>query len=503
MMTNIDFSAEREKDNTIADLFSKANIGFGTVIPFNIDCDRYMNVKTKAVTNKMSMTRHNASREHFLHGCDGEVKGLAAYVPAYTYGIFLILQLVLSVFGNILVCLAIIRFHHLRTLTNSFIFSLAVTDLLTPFARVLSIAIAMFRQQWVFGCVWCQLSSVLGVFLCASSIMHLCAISIERFIVIRWPLRQHHFLTKKRVTVGLVNIWITALVLSLFPYFGIVHLAFNAELLDCEISWNKNPEMAVLLTCFFFLLPLLLITVTYYYIFQEVKVQTKKISSLQITQSPDNGKERKVTISSKLRIGRILRQELKAVKIIVVVIGLFFGLWSPLFVVTSIRAYAPDTVSGDVQRFAFALAYLNSGCNWIVYSIMNKEFRAVFKRMLFPVYSCFSKRTRHSTAQVGYDLPDACARSAVSVKSKPSTSGSLAQIRAQAPANNINNNFLAATPKHVPVKVAEKDRQGSAAKKDRQGSTAEEDRQDSSAEEYFQGSTLEHRDQLEVTKSQT
>ena len=323
-----------------------------------------------------------------LYGCNGEVKGAAAIAESYGYAIFLLFQLLLSVFGNSLVCVAIMRFSHLQTLTNSFIFSLGITDLLTPFVRVLFIAISMLRLEWVFGCFWCQLSSVLGVFLCSSSIMHLCAISVERFIVIRWPLQQHLLITKKRVSFVLVNIWLLSLLFSLFPFFGVVKMTFNVELLDCEIYWTESPEMAVLLACVFFLLPFLLMSITYYYIFLEVKIQSRKISAFQLTHHSSAKPRRKSTVMSRLRINRVLREELKAVKTIIVVIGLFFVLWVPFFAVTSVRAYRPESVSGPVQRLAFAMAYANSSCNWVVYSIMNKELRKAFKKMVPTLFRC-------------------------------------------------------------------------------------------------------------------
>ena len=351
-----------------------------------------------------------------LHGCDGEVKGVASAAESYAYAVFLLLQLLLSVFGNTLVCVAIIRFSHLQTLTNTFIFSLGITDLLTPFVRVLFTAVAMLRLEWIFGCFWCQLSSVLGVFLCASSILHLCAISVERFIVIRWPLRQHFLITKKRVVSVLVNIWVAALLCSLFPYFGIVKLTFNAELLDCEIYWMENPGMAVILACVFFFLPFLLMSVTYYYIFLEVRTQTRKISALQISQPEPDQTERKSAASSRIRTTRILREELKAVKTIVVVMGLFFGLWLPFFAITSVRAYRPENISGPVQRLAFAMAYSNSSCNWIVYSIMNKELRKAFKKMLSPFLCCRWPQRRVTTRQIHPHVPEMQARSDASMK---------------------------------------------------------------------------------------
>ena len=313
-----------------------------------------------------------------MYGCKGEVETTFPIAERLAYGIFLVLQLILSTFGNLLVCISIIRFRSLRTLSNAFIVSLAITDLLTPPARVLYIAISILSKKWIFGCFWCTFSSVLGVFLCASSIMHLCAISVERFITIKWPLRYQNWITKPRVISVIINIWIVSLLLSLFPYFGIVHHTFNDEILDCEISWGDNPKMAVILLIFFFLLPFLVMVLTYCYIFKEVTRQTRRISAVQV---PVEMIRRKST-GTRLRINNILKNEFKAVRVIVIVVGIFFIFWLPWFLVNCIRAYRPDGVSGTVQRLTFAMAYTNSSCNWIIYSVMNRQLRQAFKATL-------------------------------------------------------------------------------------------------------------------------
>ena len=328
-------------------------------------------------SNKMSVHAGNGSssdafNRDTMYGCAGEIRDTVPDAEAKAYAAFMFIQLFISLFGNILVCVAILRFKQLQTLTNTLIFSLAVTDLLTPCVRVLYIAISMLKQQWIFDCTWCKLSSVLGVFLCAASIMHLCAISVERFVVIKWPLHHERLITKKRVMSVITAIWIIALLLSLFPYFNLVHLTFSGSLLDCEIYWDENPKMSVILAVFFFFLPFQTMTVTYYFIFKEVHRQTRRVSTIS-----RNGSSRKR--------GRIstIRQEMKAVKTVIVVIGIFFVLWLPFFTVTAVRAYLPKAVPPSLERLVLGLAYANSSCNFVIYSVMNRRLRRAFYRLLF------------------------------------------------------------------------------------------------------------------------
>ncbi|XP_065055719.1 D(2) dopamine receptor-like [Rhopilema esculentum] len=340
------------------------------------------------------MAESLSSNQSLMYGCGGELETTFLESEGIFYAVFLLMQFVMSTFGNILVCLAILRFPSLHTLTNAFILSLSITDLLTPGVRVIYVAVSIFASKWIFGCFWCQLSSVLGVFLCSSSILHLCVISVERFITIKWPLRHQNWITKRSVAFLITNIWVVSFVLSLFPYFGLVHHTFNIEILDCEIWWEANPKLAVLLAIFFFLIPFMVMSLTYFYIFKEVHRQTRRVSTVPVPAEMT----RKKSIGSRMRINHILKHELKAVRIIVVVIGVFFVFWLPWFTVTCIRAYSPKSISGMMQRLTFAMAYTNSSCNWIIYSVMNRQIREAFKTILTSCQSRLPQPKRGSDA---------------------------------------------------------------------------------------------------------
>ncbi|VDK54537.1 unnamed protein product, partial [Gongylonema pulchrum] len=66
-----------------------------------------------------------------------------------------------------------------------------------------------------------------------------------------------------------------------------------------------------------------------------------------------------------------------------VIMGTFLICWLPFFIVNIIRSFFPGRVS-DVQFVAVTwLGYANSTANPIIYTILNKDFRTAFKRILF------------------------------------------------------------------------------------------------------------------------
>ena len=96
--------------------------------------------------------------------------------------------IVLIVFGNVLVIHAVTSNKSLKTFQNMLISSLAVTDLcigifVMPFSLVNHVS-----SYWSFGHYWCEIYGALDVFLCTSSILIICLISIDRYRSIVSPI---------------------------------------------------------------------------------------------------------------------------------------------------------------------------------------------------------------------------------------------------------------------------------------------------------------------------
>ena len=142
--------------------------------------------------------------ENLLYGCDGQITNTIPPLEIYILTTIMFITILLSLFGNTLVILAIYRNKLLQTPTNAILCSLAVTDVLGPALRLFSLSVAMLRNRWDFGCTWCVMSSTLGIFFGASSINHLCLISIERCITIKYPYKSSQFITKVTVSICLL-----------------------------------------------------------------------------------------------------------------------------------------------------------------------------------------------------------------------------------------------------------------------------------------------------------
>lgn len=197
----------------------------------------------------------------------------------------LVLFIILTIGGNVLVCLAVGVSRRLRRVTNCFVVSLAVTDLLLgvlvlPFSATLELR----SGNWPLGGTLCNIYVSLDVMLCTASIMTLLAISVDRYLAISAPLCYPRRVTPIRVALVITTIWILSLAMSFVPIhlgwntadFSVQHLdwGMGVEASDgrhCRFEWNNNY---VLLDAFgTFYLPLLVMCGMYHCIFRVAREQ--------------------------------------------------------------------------------------------------------------------------------------------------------------------------------------------------------------------------------------
>ncbi|CAH8591561.1 unnamed protein product [Schistosoma rodhaini] len=141
--------------------------------------------------------------------------------------IIISLQILSGIFifgGNLLVISAVVTTKGLRRITDLYIVSLALADLLVA---VLILPHFMVRQ--VYG-YWpyeshelCIFWLSLNVFLCSASILNIVCISVDRYIAINYPMKYISKRTRRTAFVMIGSAWIISLLVMVPSIFGFQH----------------------------------------------------------------------------------------------------------------------------------------------------------------------------------------------------------------------------------------------------------------------------------------
>ncbi|XP_070710300.1 dopamine receptor D4 related sequence [Pempheris klunzingeri] len=147
-----------------------------------------------------------------------------AHLKDYNYlalvlGIPLIL---VTILGNILVCLSVLTERSLKTATNYFIISLAVADLLLA---VLVLPLYVYSEFlggiWTLSTYTCDALMAMDVMLCTASILNLCAISVDRYIAVVVPLKYNRNQFSIRQLAFIAATWLLSLGVASPVIFGL------------------------------------------------------------------------------------------------------------------------------------------------------------------------------------------------------------------------------------------------------------------------------------------
>ncbi|KAK7071446.1 G-protein coupled receptor activity protein, partial [Halocaridina rubra] len=191
--------------------------------------------------------------------------------------------IIVSVMGNVLVIVSIGMHHKLRILTNYFLVSLAIADMLVAACAMTFNASVEISGRWLFGYIMCDLWNSFDVYFSTVSILHLCCISVDRYYAIVTPLEYPLYMTKKTVLFMLANVWLAPTLISFIPiFFGWYatedHLRIRALQPD-TCTFEVNKVYAILSSAFSFWIPCTVMVILYFRIFQEARKQEAAILS--------------------------------------------------------------------------------------------------------------------------------------------------------------------------------------------------------------------------------
>ena len=123
---------------------------------------------------------------------------------------------------NLLVVYAFTTYKKLRaSVTNYFVISLAVSDILTSgLVTTLKLDSTFKGGYWTHGSFMCSLYTTMYLLAVPSSVINLCAVTVDRYLVLRKPLRYNSLMPPRRAVFIISCLWIYALIWACLPVMG-------------------------------------------------------------------------------------------------------------------------------------------------------------------------------------------------------------------------------------------------------------------------------------------
>uniref|UniRef100_A0A8C9XDZ1 5-hydroxytryptamine receptor 4 n=1 Tax=Sander lucioperca TaxID=283035 RepID=A0A8C9XDZ1_SANLU len=307
-------------------------------------------------------------------------------LEAIVLTIFLSIIIIMTVFGNLLVMVALCKDRHLRKKTNYFIVSLAFADLLVALLVMPFAAIELTTGQWRYGEIFCLVRTSLDVLLTTASILHLCCIALDRYYAICCqPLVYRHKMTPVRVAVMLSGCWLIPTFISFLPIMqswnaigieDIERRALAGGSNDTSCVFLVNRPYALICSAVAFYVPLALMVLAYQRIYVTAMTHVRQIETLQRAGSaPVTGVAPLITLSR-------MRVETKAAKTLAIIMGCFCLCWAPFFITNVVDPFIHYSVPWQLWTAWLWLGYINSGLNPFLYAFLNRAFRRAFLLIL-------------------------------------------------------------------------------------------------------------------------
>ncbi|XP_057204777.1 alpha-2Da adrenergic receptor [Triplophysa rosa] len=170
----------------------------------------------------MDVTQTNATEQH-ANITSSPKPWPHTLTPAAFIILVVSVIILVTIVGNVLVIVAVLTSRALRAPQNLFLVSLACADILVA-TLVIPFSLANeIMGFWYFGSTWCAFYLALDVLFCTSSIVHLCAISLDRYWSVTKAVSYNLKRTPKRIKSMIVVVWVISAVISFPPLIMTKH----------------------------------------------------------------------------------------------------------------------------------------------------------------------------------------------------------------------------------------------------------------------------------------
>lgn len=228
------------------------------------------------ITEADNISSNATSRSQYTQLAIWGLAGLVSFLILFT------------IVGNVLVVIAVLTSRALKPPQNLFLVSLASADILVA-TLVMPFSLANeLMGYWFFGKIWCDIYLALDVLFCTSSIVHLCAISLDRYWSVTQAVEYNLKRTPKRVKGMIVVVWLISAVISFPPLISMDRSSNEAS--QCIL--NDETWYILYSSIGSFFAPCVIMILVYIRIYQVAKTRTRTMSEKKRDSPLENGMDK-------------------------------------------------------------------------------------------------------------------------------------------------------------------------------------------------------------------
>ncbi|XP_020614279.1 tyramine receptor 1-like [Orbicella faveolata] len=268
---------------------------------------------------------------------------------------------------NGLVIVLIHKRKSLRTITNTFLASLALSDLMSALLGIPLLVICLVRDVIKV----CLSSSIIIRFTAISSVCHVLLIACDRYIFIVHSMNYHFLVTKRRAMVAILGIWLLSFLASVIQLSW--HNLQEAALTEFdETAEGIDVKYGLACIALFFAIPLLLMCCLYGHIFYISLKRNKRDRQLNKNLQQPN---------------RSALQEWRGRSVLLITMVIFAGCWLPFFLMVldahmESSPFSPLPVS--LERLLLFVGFVPQLLNPVLCTLAKKDFRHALKEVFLP-----------------------------------------------------------------------------------------------------------------------
>ncbi|XP_041129127.1 5-hydroxytryptamine receptor 6 isoform X2 [Polyodon spathula] len=390
--------------------------------------------------NKPHLCKKDMDSSFFLEGFNATLEG-GSYLEGGSGWVaaFLCLIILITTVGNFLLILLIFTQRCLRNTSNYFLVSLFMSDLMVGLVVMPPAMLNELCGRWVLAGGFCSVWVSFDVMCCSASILNLCVISLDRYLLIISPLKYKLRMRPGRAVMLILATWTLAALASFLPIeMGWHELDFEIQApngTDPSPAPHQPPSApedeeqcrllvslpyALIASSLTFFLPSIAISFTYCRILRAARKQAVQVASLTTNVASTSDAPVQVprpapqcaagTSESRKLASKHSRKALKASLTLGILLGMFFVAWLPFFMANMAVC---DCISGRLFDVLTWLGYCNSTMNPIIYPLFMRDFKRAMARHLpccprawerRPSLVSLSVRNSHSAHRVGLSL---------------------------------------------------------------------------------------------------